>query len=168
MHVVSVAVTQRIAGGRTQRVEDVRTPSLGDIDNALKQEVRLAKVAVKEAHPTTFAKQAATLTLTLATPHAVVDVIIERVDKTITCDGTRDTDSLRDDDAHAVTREEGLCWILATLTVGHPFGTHTYLPSFYVYHYFYSHSSDLARHHLPAFVRLFTRNSRLIRPLEVV
>jgi hypothetical protein len=98
----------------------------------------------------------------------MIDVIVECVDETLTCDWTRDTDSLSDDDAHAVTGKEGLCWILATLPVGHPFGTHTYLPSFYFYPYFYTHSSDLARHHLPPLVRLFTRIARLIRPLKII
>jgi hypothetical protein len=129
MRVVSVTVSQRVAGAGTQFVKEIESSSLGDIDDTLEQEGRLVKIAVKEAHPATFAKQAATFALALTTPHAVVDVIVECVHETLTCNGTRDTDSLSDDDAHTVAGKEGLCWILATLTVGHPFGTHTYLPS---------------------------------------
>jgi hypothetical protein len=129
VRVVSVTVSQRKPSAPAQLVKEIASSSLGDIDDTFEQEVRLVKIAIKEAHPAAFAKQAAALALTLATPHAVVDVIVECVDKTLTCNRTRDTDSLGDDDAHAVAGKEGLCWILATLTVGHPFGTHTYLPS---------------------------------------
>src|ERR1039458_3107004 len=46
-----------VPGGGTQCIEDVETLSLGDIDDALKQEARLVKFAVKETQTTAFAKE---------------------------------------------------------------------------------------------------------------
>jgi hypothetical protein len=94
-------------------------------------------VAIKEAQATAFAQQATTLALTLSAPDTVVDVIVKRVTETLARDRARGTDALRNDHAHAVTRKEGFWRILTTLSVGHPFGTHTHLlPQFS------SHSTD--------------------------
>jgi hypothetical protein len=94
-------------------------------------------VAIEEAQAAALSQQSTTLSLALSTPDTVVDVIVQRVDQTLTCDGARCTDTLRNDHAHAVTRKEGLRRILTTLSVCHPFGTHTHLlPQFS------SHSTD--------------------------
>jgi hypothetical protein len=114
--------------------------TFGDIENALEQESRLAKVAIEDSLTTSLAQQSTTFTFALATPHAVIDVIVESVNETLTSYGARRADSLGEDDARPVAREEGFWSVLTALSVGHPFGTHNHLPS-----HFYSHSSHIGR-----------------------
>jgi hypothetical protein len=94
--------------------------AFGDIEDTLKQGFRLAKVAVEDSLTATFAQESATFALALAAPHTVIDVIVERVDKTLTRYGAGRADFLGDDDARSVTGEEGLCGVLTALPIGHP------------------------------------------------
>jgi hypothetical protein len=114
-------------------------PSLRDVEYALKQECRLAKVAIEDSLTPTLAQKAAPFALTLATPHTVINVIVECVDQTRSRHGAGSADSLGDDDARSIAGEEDFRGVLAALSIGHPFGCHIDLLFLY-----FSHSSHIA------------------------
>src|SRR5271155_1513520 len=72
-----------------------------------------AKVASKESLATSFAQKTTTFSLTLAAPHTVINVVVERVHKTLASDRAGRADALGDDYSSAVAGEEGLRRVLA-------------------------------------------------------
>jgi hypothetical protein len=85
------------------------------------------QVAIEETQTPALAQETAALALALAAPDTVVDVIVKRVDETLTSHGARRADALGDDNSHTVAGKESLRRVLTALPVGHPFSTHTHL-----------------------------------------
>jgi hypothetical protein len=149
---VSVAVEQRGATARAEIVEQSGVSAFADVDDTLEHghassvpeptapegawkqrsapssgagfECRSALVGKCDLAGTTPTKDPSTFPLGPPTPHAVVDVVHQRVFKATLGNGAVGADPLCSLHAEPVARKKGRRRKVAALALGHPFGIH--------------------------------------------